>query len=266
MKFIFLFLVFVSVGFSSVIKSTIISVDLKENIATIKIPKIDVGMSGFITHSLDKDHSVILKNVVVKSFNKETQIATLKMSRYDDLSKSSLPHGRWEVATGDSVTLAFGYSRAILIAPSEEVYYRVTRASKHLQWVHPDIFATILSFNGHPTPLKEDFIKLSKATSVGLVFFYLNEQLFTVDARSFKILNIAPAPLGQDSVVLPFYMRVESIEANWWGDGSDELTEYEPHYFELLIKHNKHNKKLFEIIKSSDAKLQKLLNNFKTEE
>jgi len=134
------------------------------------------------------------------------------------------------------------------------VYYRITRATKQLQWVHPDIFATILSFNGHPTPLREDFTSLSKATSVGLVFIYLNEKLYMVDSKSFTILNITDAPLEQKSVKLPFYTRVEQIDAAWWGEGSDEMKSYEPHYFELLKEANPDNKQLLAEIEKFNQK------------
>ena len=108
----------------------------------------------------------------------------------------------------------------------------------------PDLFATILSFNGHPTPLKEDFNKMANATSVGVLFFFLDKSFFTVDAKSMKVLSIGEAILKQDSVLLPFYNRVEEIDSNWFGDGSSELEAYEPYYFELLIENNPNNKEL----------------------
>ena len=262
MKFIVLCLVFVSFLFSSVVKSPLLSVDAKNNEATIKIAKIDVGMSGFIVHSLSDERSTILKNIVVESFDKDTHIATLKMNKYDVLKHNALPSGNWKVEVGDTAVLAFGYTRGFLVAPSEEIYHRVTKATSNLQWIHPDIFATILSFSGHPTPLKEDFKQLSLSTSVGLVFIYLDQKLFTVDSMSFKILNISDAPLVQNDVVLPFYMRVKEIDAAWWGEGSDKLEEYEPHYYSLLVDSNKKNKELYEIIKNGDKKLQNLLKKF----
>lgn len=263
MKFIVLSLIFMASLFASVVKSPLISVDIKNNTATIEIEKIDVGMSGFIVHKLSDERSTILKNIVVESFNKETKVATLKMSAFDSLSNNSLPNGKWSVCVGDSAVLAFGYTRGFLVAPSEEIYHRVTTATKHLQWIHPDIFATILSLNGHPTPLKEDFQHLSMSTSVGLVFFYLDKKLFTVDSKSFKILNISEAQLIQENVVLPFYTRIEEIDAAWWGDGSDELEDYETHYYSLLVDSNAQNKELKKIIESADEKVHFLLKKFK---
>ena len=242
---------------AGVVKSPLVSIDEQNSLATIKINKIDMGMSGFISHIIADGHSVILKNIEVISYDKQSKIATLKMTPYDALRNNSLPSGRWSVKVGDTAILAFGYTRGVLIAPNDEIYYRITKSVKHLQWVHPDIFATILSFNGHPTPLREDFKKLSIATSVGLVFFFLDEKLYTVDSKSFKILNVTDAHLKQESIKLPFFSRVDNIEANWFGAGNDELEVYEPYYFGLLSEANPENEKLKEAIKNFNMKAKK---------
>ena len=251
--------------FASVIKTPIISVDKENNTLTISTKKIDVGVSGFAVHTIAQDHTSILKNVVVVAFDEKTNIATLKMMDFNTLRNNALPTGKWELAPGDMVELAFAYSRALLVAPSEEIYHQVTK-SVNVQWIHPDLFATVLSFRGHPTPLKEDFEAMGIASSVGLLFIYLDKQVYTIDIQSFKILTISVAPLMQDSVKLPFYSRVEKIEANWFGAGSNELEEYEPHYYELLVEYNKQNRQFYEIIKSGDAKLHYLLEEFELKE
>ena len=253
MKYIILSLIFAAGLFAGVVKSPIISVN--GNIATIKIEKIDVGVSGFIVHKIAPNHSVVLKNAVVDSYDKQDGIAILKLSDYTTLDQDSLPNGKWHVEVGDTALLAFAYSRAFLVAPNEEIYHRVTAGNKSLQWIHPDIFATILSLNGHPTPLKEDFDKFSESTAVGIVFIYLNKKVFTLDAKSFKILNISDAPLKQESVKLPFFTRVTKIDANWWGEGSSKLEEYEPYYYKLMLKYNSDNKELLQIIKNNGINL-----------
>jgi len=244
MKYLLLVLIFATTLFGGVLKSTILSVNKEKTEATIKISNIDIGVNGFVYHTIKGEHNMILNNAVVKKFDKKTNIATLEISKYDALRNNALPSGKWEIQVGDKVILAFGYTRGLLIAPSEEIYYRITKATKQVQWLHPDIFTTILSFNGHPTPLKEDFYSMSNATSIGLIFFFLDNTLFTVDAKSMVIINISDAPLVQDNTKLPFYSRVEEIEAAWWGEGSNELEEYEPYYFELLTESNSDNKKL----------------------
>ncbi len=244
---------------ASIIKAPVLSID--GNTITAKIEKVDVGVSGFVVHRIAKEHTSILKNATVIAYDKEKKIATLKMSNFTALRNNSLPSGKWKIVVGDEVQLAFGYSRALLIAPSEEIYHRITK-SVRIQWVHSDLFATVLSYRGHPTPLKEDFEAMSIATSVGLLFIYLDKKLYTIDIKSFKILSISDAPLTQDSVKLPFYSRVEKIEANWFGAGSNELTEYAPHYYKLLVEYNKKNENFYNVIKEGDAKLHYLLKNF----
>ncbi|WP_455757468.1 plasminogen-binding N-terminal domain-containing protein [Sulfurimonas sp.] len=246
-KHIFLLFIFTFTLVASVIKTPVISVDNENELVTIKIGKIDIGVSGFIVHKLAKDTSVILKDVVVVDFDKNTEIATLEMRDFEQLRQNSLPSGNWDVKVDDTVVLAFGYTRAMLIAPNEEVYYRVTKATDQVQWLHPDLFATMLSFNGHPTPLKEDFKKMSNTISVGLIFFYLDKKLFTVDAKSMTIINISDAPLVQNSIKLPFYSRVEEIDSAWWGEGSSELDNYEPYYYELLLESNPDNEQLISL-------------------
>ena len=261
MKYIVLLLLFTLHLFAAMIKAPILSVDEKNMTATIELDHIDLGVSGFIVHSLAPNHTSILKNAHVIAYDKASHIATLKMSEFTALRNNSLPSGKWKVSVGDEAQLAFGYTRALLIAPSEEIYHRTTK-SVQIQWVHADLFATVLSYRGHPTPLKEDFEAMSIASSVGLLFFYLDQRVYTLDIKSFTILSISDAPLKQDSVKLPFYSRIENIEANWWGEGSGELEEYAPHYYELLVRYNKKNKQLYEIIKNGDPKLHYLLKEF----
>lgn len=247
--------------FGVVVKSPVVAINEDATEVTIEIEKIDVGVSGFIVHGIDKEHTTILKNAVVKSFDEKNKIAKIAISEFNALSSSALPSGRWDVQVGDTAVLAFGYTRALLIAPNEDIYYRVTKSS-NVQWIHPDIFATILSFNGHPTPLRSDFTQMSSSSSVGLVFIYLDERVYTLDAKSFKILAITDAKLEQKEANLPFYTRVPEIDANWWGEGSDELEEYEPHYYELMIKANQDNRELYEIVKGGGEKLEDLLEEF----
>lgn len=261
MKQIIVFLIIALELFGVVVKSPVVGINEDATEVTIEIEKIDVGVSGFIVHGIDEEHKTILKNAVVKSFDAKSKTAKVALSEFNALSSSALPNGKWDVKVGDTAVLAFGYTRALLIAPNEDIYYRVTKSS-NIQWIHPDIFATILSFNGHPTPLRSDFTEMSSSSSVGLVFIYLNERVYTLDAKSFKILAITDAKLEQKEVNLPFYMRVPEIDANWWGEGSDELEEYEPHYYELMVKANPNNKELYEIVKSGGEKLEDIVEEF----
>jgi len=243
--------------FGAYIESKIVTVDGDK--ATISLPKADVGVSGFVVRKLAPNHSMIIRSATVASFDKESKTATLKLAPYTLFRNNNLPSLKLKPKAGDIVILAYGYDRGLLIAPSEEIYYTLTRAMKNETFTHPDVFATLLSYHGHPTPLKEDFSEFCNNVTVGLVFFYLEQKLYTVDCQSFKILNIQNAPLEQKSKQLPFYSRVKKIEANWFGAGSSELEDYEPYYYELLYNYNKNNKTLItSIVNSTENNVTKL--------
>jgi hypothetical protein len=247
---------------AALIKAPVVDINEEQNLLKVKLNSVQKGMSGYVVHTITPEHSAILKNVVVTAYDATTQTATLKMSDFDGLRNNSLPYGKWSVAKGDIVELAFGYTRALLIAPNEELYHKISQ-SVQVEWVHPDLFATVLSFEGHPTPLKSDFVSFANSTSAGLLFIYLDKRIYTVDIKSFAILNIVDAPLEQKSEQRPFYSRVKKIDAAWWGEGSSEMDAYAPHYYELLVANNKENKKLYEIVKNAkDERVRKLSSEF----
>lgn len=247
-------------SFAGVISQSIVSVENED--VTIRVDTIEVGMSGFIVKHLDKEHSAILKTAVVTAFDKEKKIARLHVSDFTQLDQDALPSGKWSVAVGDEAVIAGTYSRALLIAPSEEIYHRVTKALPSLQWVHPNLFASILSLNGHPTPLKKDFQQMCEISAVGLLYMYIHENLFTLDCQSMGILNIADAPLKQASLQLPFYSRVSDINANWFGEGSRKLKVYDPYYYELLVTSNPTNKAYYNFIKNKEQNMTQVLEKF----
>jgi len=253
MKYIFLLITTVFLLNAAVIRTPLLSLSADNSSATIKIENVEVGVSGFIHKQVSVEHTSILKSVVVTHFDKTTKIATLKINDYIGLQNNSLPSGKWSLNVGDIATLAFGYTRSLLIAPNEEIYHKITK-SVRTQWLHADIFATLLSIAGHPTPLKSDFEAMSNTNSIGIVFIYLDKKIYMLDIKSFKILSISDINLVQDSVILPFYSRIEEIDANWFGAGSDYLTEYESYYFSLIKEFNHDNKNLLKNITEYESK------------
>ncbi|MEA3522447.1 MAG: plasminogen-binding N-terminal domain-containing protein, partial [Campylobacterota bacterium] len=232
-----LFLLFLPLFlFASAIETPIVSINNEK--AIIKIPTIDIGVSGFIVRTFNDNHSAIISGATVSHFNSETQEASLTLSEYDGLVQNSLPNGNWRPQKGDIAVLAFAYERAILIAPSDDIYHGISSRIKNVHWVHPDSFAAFLSYRGHPTPLVEDMQGFCRLASVGLFYIYTDQALFTLDCQSFALLQITPAPMKIKNQKLPFYSMVENIEANWFGVGNDELESYDPYYMKVIVQSN----------------------------
>jgi len=66
--------------------------------------------------------------------------------------------------------------------------------------------------------------------------FFCPSQFQSLSSKSFKVLNTTKLDLDEKNIKLPFYSRIEKIEANWFGDGSNKLKEYSPYYKSLILK------------------------------
>jgi len=243
MHYILFFTLMINSAFALInkpIHSQIISINPDEKRIYIKpVTGAQVGMYGLIIKSFDTSHSTALSWVEVLSITAES--IEVKTTPIVALEQSALPSGTWEPKLGDKVTLGYNYHRALLISPNASVYKKISSFHKQRRWVHPDIFASVLSSNGHPSPLIEDFKSTCRANNIGLIGFVLKNSFVTVDCQSFKIIEVKSSTLDTTEVQLPFYTRVSQIEANWFGEGSNELTEYTPYYTKLLAKSNPDN-------------------------
>ncbi|MEJ2500646.1 MAG: plasminogen-binding N-terminal domain-containing protein [Campylobacterales bacterium] len=228
----------------------------------IKTARVEPGVSGFVVRHFTPEHSAVIANAVATAYDENTGILSVAFSEYNGLPQDSLPKGTWQPRSGDEVILAFAYRRGVLVAPTREIYLKLTEQIKTVEWMHPDTFATYLSYEGHPTPLKSDFAGFCSVATTGLLFVYLEDSLFTLDCQSLSVLQISKAGLAYESTHLPFYSRVETIDSNWFGEGSGTLERYEPYYLRLLVENNPKSQKLYDFIQSHPSADRRLLDQF----
>lgn len=240
--------------------------DVQNSRATIIAENLREGMSGVIVRKFDATHNTIIANARVEKLNPANGRAILKISEYDGLRQNSLPSGNWSVQPSDVAVLANDYERALLIAPNDETYDIITKNTSGIEWIHPDNYATYLSYEGHPTPLKEDFNRYCTANSIGLLYVQSADTLFTLDCKSFTLLQTAPSLKKEKQSSTPFYSRIPSIRAAWWGEGSSRLDSYEPYYLELIALNNSKNKELYELYKAKFSEKSALLRYFEIKE
>jgi hypothetical protein len=232
----------------------------------IEAPELKTGMSGFVVRHFDSTHSTIIANARVSEIAPSSNRAIVELSPYDGLRQNSLPSGNWNPKVKDEVVIAYDYTRALLIAPNDDTYVALTKSIPNVEWIHPDIFATYLSHEGHPTPLASDFRRFCSAGSIGLLFIQSAQTLFTLDCKNFKLLQHTTSITDDTTVKLPFYSRVPEIRADWWGEGSSKLQHYHPHYLQLLVLNNTNNKELYSLIKEKFGATTPLLQNFNFKE
>ena len=74
--------------------------------------------------------------------------------------------------------------------------------------------------------------------SIGLLYIYAKNSLFTLDCQSMKILQITPASFEVREEKLPFFTRAKKIRDAWSGEGSEFMIEYNYHYMKMLQLNN----------------------------
>ncbi len=240
--------------------------DVQESQASITAENLREGMSGFIVRQFDATHSTIIANARVDQVNPSNGRAILALSEYDGLRQNSLPSGDWKPKASDIAVLAHDYERALLITPNEDSYDAISKSIPNIEWIHPDNYATYLSYEGHPTPLKEDFHRYCTANSVGLLYIQSAQTLFTLDCKSFALLQTTPSVQKTTTEQTPFYTRIPTIRAAWWGEGSSRLDGYEPYYLEQIALNNSKNKELYELYKAKFSDKSALLRHFDLKE
>lgn len=230
--------------------------------ATVKTARVEPGVSGFVLHHFTPEHSAVIANAVVSNYDDASGTLTVALSEYTGLRQNSLPKGNWEPRIGDEVILAFAYSRGVMVAPTRQIFTKLSEQIGTVEWMHPDTLATYLSYRGHPTPLKEDLAGFCGVATTGLLFVYLKDSLFMLDCQSLGLLQISTAGLAYDTPQLPFFSRVEQIDANWFGAGSGTIENYDEYYLQLLVENNPHSRKLYDFIQSHPSADRQLLDEF----
>jgi len=251
LRLLLLLLMPLALIWASLIKAPLFDVDAHQGF--IKSTALQEGVSGFVVRHFNDTHSVIIAKAVVIDVDAQKKEATIAFSAYDGLRQNALPKGEWHPKDGDEVQLAFAYNRALLIAPSREIYYQVTSHGKAIEWVSSDLFAAMLSERGHPTPLQEDMQDFCDASTVGLLYIYSRQTLFTLDCQSFQVLQTTPLPHEVSAPHMPFFSRIEKIREAWWGEGSTPMKAYEPYYFHLIERQNRNNTNFLKWRKSVSA-------------
>jgi len=266
-KFLLIFLFSFSL-FAAELHLSVASVNDEHSEATVHVKQIALGVHGFIVRHFTKDHSVIVADAYVTSFDETTQVATLTLSEYTGLKQNSLPKGLWKPEVGDEAILAFGYSRAMLLAPDEASYHIITKNIRGVTWVHPDNFATYLSYQAHPTPFEDDLSGYCTLAEIGLLYTYVEGALFTLDCQTLSLIQLTPVILDKTELKMPFFSRVEEIPTSWWvwGAASRIMEDYDEHYLELIVEHNLHSKLLFNYIKNLTTPQKSLSSEFEIEE
>lgn len=186
--------------------------DLKDNQSSIDIGNLTIGQAGIVVHIYDNDKRLIVANAKVISSNPTSSI--VEFFPFDDLKQDAIPTTKRVVENGDVIVLNYMYNQSLLITPSYDIYQAIRSNFRQNNFMHPDILASQLKINNQPFPTKEDFQKFAIEQNLGTIFFVVDSKVYIVDTKTFTILNIYSFPFITEEKQMPFYTRVENIEAS----------------------------------------------------
>lgn len=192
-----------------------------------------IGSSGIVIHTFENGVSTILARAdVVK---KDGDKATIRFEIYKLSTQNAFPKPGILPRVGDTVKLNYLYNRALIVAPSFNVFKEVTTHFDKIDWIHPDLVAAYLAKAFKPNPDRKVFQKICRINSAGLIFFALSTDGYFVDCENFKVLKKVKTGLIKQAQV-PFYSRVKDIDTSWINWNSSQITDYNAHYRNLIRK------------------------------
>ena len=207
-------------------------IEAKDGYGTvIDSPDIVVGSSGIVMHDFGQSKKSIIARVSVTE--KHGGFAKVRFEVFDSLEQKAMPIPGIMPARGDIVILNYLYNRSLIIVPNKEIYDEVASAFKSMEFIHPDIIGSYLSYNYKPNPSRDDFRKMCSQSAAGLIFIAMNEESVFADCQSFEVLK----KFKSGSVAyyqLPFYTRVKDIDTVFWKFGSSKISDFDRHYKSLL--------------------------------
>jgi len=200
------------------ITTTISSISPNGNIQlSSKVPS---GMSGIVVHNYGNGLSAITHS----SISQGNGVANLLP--YTAILHKNIPNIQTEAQVGDKVVFGNFYNNALLIAPNQNIYSRITKTYKRA-WLHPDAYALDFMEEGETTLSLESIQRFSKLNQVGLVLIVVPNRVLILDPISKQYLGAIPIQTDEKNAMAPFFARFKQMDVSAFGFSSNT---YPPYY------------------------------------
>jgi hypothetical protein len=209
----------------------------KNNTATINIGNLIIGQSGVIVHRYNGKHTIIIASASV--IDTTPSSSTIKFLNFDGLSQSALPTSNIKASDGDIFILNYLYNTSLLITPNKQSFTTVRKMFPEQNFIHSDAFATNLKYLQKSTPTKPIIQAFCKNKDIGTIFIVIENIIYTLDAKTFKVIARNPIFYNYNDTQIPFYTRVEDIKdgvfsLSFIGLSGDAMKDYSDYYSKLL--------------------------------
>ena len=224
--------ILISLSFAqNILEKKILSIE--DELIILNANDLKVGMAGLVIEEISKDINPAMKYVEIINISKNKAYA--KIIDKEINPQDAMPSIKFKLNKDNKILFKVFYNRVLLISPNQEDYIKFTKNNKNLSFIHPDLLSYILTINGHLSPSKDDFKEFCTTNYTGLIKILANKKIYDIDCISFKVIKEKIYILTSKKIMKPFYLRVKKINANFFGEGSEEIEDYNK-YYENLIK------------------------------
>lgn len=233
-KLILIFLAIASLAFAKErTELTIISIDSDGRGALAKGGAVQKGATGIVVSNITPNKDAIVASARALSSGNEIKISFETMT---DLAQDALPRALILPKVGDKALFYLFDDRATIIAKNQSDYQKIAESEKKT-WVHPDLFAALLTKERIGEPDAKHFSSFCKTYSVGTIYFAIKNRVYITDCQSMEILEEkAFASENKNEFESPFFKRTGEIETGYLGILKSSVKEYDSHYLKLLGK------------------------------
>jgi hypothetical protein len=177
------------------------------------------GMSGVVIHNYGNGLEAITSTLMQTSPKKAKLLAN------DTIIHDELPTIKTAIKAGDKVIGGYLYNNILLLAPSADIYAKVT-SSTHKKWIHPDLYALFLSQEGEGEPSRENLSIFAKKYQIGLIYIIKKNSAVLLDPISGQIISKKSVSGMPSKAQYPFYMRFDEIKTGWFSKSSSAGNYY----------------------------------------
>lgn len=180
------------------------------------VPK---GRSGLIIHNYGNNLSAITHATISNG-------STASVLPYQAILHDNIPNIKTNATIGDKVVFGNFYDNALLIAPNQEVYKKITKTYKRT-WIHPDQFALYLMKKEETHLTLENIKKFAQLNQIGLVLIVVPNRVVILDPISKNFLGAFTLQTNTENAMSPFYARFGQIDISTFGFSKKD---YPPYY------------------------------------
>ena len=157
--------------------------------------------------------SILVSNAYVISSNENS--SKLKLMPFLGLKQNALPTSNRKAVEGDFVILNYLYDKSIIIAPNQDSFTEVRSKYPDNNFLHSDLFAAELKYEGEPFPSKELIQEYASSQNIGTIFFVIGNKVYITDSKTFAILDSDTVLFNNtEDAKMPFYTRIDGVEKN----------------------------------------------------